>query len=100
MLLDASIELTMTFKNFNLVCAINISKYDRRWHLKNLCCAFRIRIKPIKPSQYLVCVVDVVSVDEMLHDEVEQAERRDQRTDDAVGGRQREDQQHPGTDFK
>jgi hypothetical protein len=36
----------------------------------------------------------------MLHEEVEETEGRDEGADDAVGGRQREDQQHPARDFK
>jgi hypothetical protein len=36
----------------------------------------------------------------MLHEQVQEAEGCDEGTDDAVGGRQREDQQHPARDFK
>jgi len=36
----------------------------------------------------------------MLHEEVQETEGGDEGTDDAVGGRQREDQQHPARDFK
>ncbi len=36
----------------------------------------------------------------MLHEEVEETEGRDEGADDAVGGRQRKDQQHPARDFK
>ena len=36
----------------------------------------------------------------MLHEEIEEAEGRDEGADDAVGGRQRKDQQHPARDFK
>jgi hypothetical protein len=36
----------------------------------------------------------------MLHEEVQETEGGDERTDDAVGGRQREDQQHPARDLK
>ena len=36
----------------------------------------------------------------MLHEEVEETEGRDEGADDAVGGRQRKDQQHPARDFR
>ena len=44
---------------------------------------------------YLVGIINVVSVHQMLHEEVEESKGRNEGTDDAVGGRQGKDEQHP-----
>ncbi len=46
-------------------------------------------------KNYLICVVNVVAINEVLHDQVNESERSNKRANNAVRCRQGKDKQHP-----